>query len=247
VAPVAPAEPTPFSTPVPPAGVAPVPPAPAETRRYSPPAAGNTWRPPADARLAVPEPFSPEPPLAPGARLGAPESAGSQTQPRIPPRATQEPPATPSLPVGIPQFAVAQEGVASGLKPLLDGLDWLRANGYRTVLHIRQPGEDDTVDRRQIEKLGLKYLSLEVSPQTLSKNIVNEFNRLVADSASHPLFVYDQDGTLAGGLWYLHFRIAGQESDEVARLKAARLGLREEATGKHRAMWLAIQKYLSGQ
>jgi protein tyrosine phosphatase (PTP) superfamily phosphohydrolase (DUF442 family) len=195
----------------------------------------------------VPEPFSPEPPLAPGARLGAPEPPGSQAQPRIPPRAPQEPSPTPSLPVGIPQFAVAREEVASGLKPLLDGLDWLRTNGYRTVLHIRQPGEDDTADRRQIEKLGLKYLSLEVSPQTLSKNIVNEFNRLVADSASHPLFVYDQDGTLSGGLWYLHFRTAGQESDEVARLKAARLGLREDATDGHRAMWLAIQKYLSGQ
>jgi protein tyrosine phosphatase (PTP) superfamily phosphohydrolase (DUF442 family) len=193
----------------------------------------------------VPEPFSPEPPLAPGARLGAPESAGGQAQPRIPPKVTEERAPTPSLPVGIPQFAVAREGVASGLKPFLDGLDWLRANGYRTVLHLRAPGEDDTADRKQIEKLGLKYVSLEVSPQTLSKEVVNEFNRLLADTTSYPLFVYDQDGTLAGGLWYLHFRTAGQEPDEVARLKATRLGLKDDATGEQRAMWLAIQKFLS--
>src|SRR5262249_19368858 len=79
----------------------------------------------------------------------------------------QEPPATPPLPVGIPQFATARPGVASGLKPLLDGLDWLQENGYRTVLHLRLPGTEDAADRKQIEKRGLKYLSLEVSPQTL--------------------------------------------------------------------------------
>jgi protein tyrosine phosphatase (PTP) superfamily phosphohydrolase (DUF442 family) len=183
--------------------------------------------------------------LAPGARLGAPESAGSPAQPRIPPKVTEERASTPSLPVGIPQFAVAREGVASGLKPFLDGLDWLRANGYHTVLHLRAPGEDDTADRRQIEKLGLKYVSLEVSPQTLSREVVNEFNRLVADRPSFPLFVYDQDGVLAGGLWYLHFRTAGQEPDEVARLKAARLGLKENGSDEQRTMWLAIQKFLS--
>ena len=42
--------------------------------------------------------------------------------------------------------------VTSGLRPQLDGLDWLQAHGYRTVLHIRAPGEDDTADRRQVEK-----------------------------------------------------------------------------------------------
>ena len=63
----------------------------------------------------------------------------------------------------------SEDRVASGLRPLLDGgLDWLQANGYRTVLHLRQPGEDDTADRKQVEKRGMKYLSMEVSPETLT-------------------------------------------------------------------------------
>src|SRR5262249_48967695 len=135
--------------------------------------------------------------------------------------------------------------VASGLKPLLDGLDWLQAAGYRTVLHVRLPGTDDSADRREVEKRGLKYLSLEVSPQTLSQAAVEQFNRTIGDPANYPLFVYDRDGMLAGGLWYLYFRTAERQTDDAARTQANRLGLKEAATDEHRAMWLAIQKYLS--
>ena len=71
---------------------------------------------------------------------------------------------------------VLKKSIAAGR---LDGLDWLQTNGYRTVLHLRQPGEDDSADRRQIEKRGLKYLSLELSPQTLTQGVLDEFNRLV--------------------------------------------------------------------
>jgi hypothetical protein len=154
---------------------------------------------------------------------------------------------TPSLPVGIPQFANVREKVGSGLRPILDGVEWLRENGYQAVLHIRQPGEDDTSDRKLFEMRGLKYLSLEISPQTLSGALVQEFNRIVADPANLPLFVYDKDSVLAGGLWYLHFRTVDHASAEEARVKAARLGFKEDHNEQHRLMWLAIQKYLSEQ
>ena len=97
----------------------------------------------------------------------------------------------------------------------------------------------------RFEKRGLRYVSLEVGPRNLTKDVVDQFNRLATEDSNQPLFVFDRDGALAGAMWYLHFRTAGQESDEVARLKAARLGLREDSNGEHRAMWLAIQKFLS--
>src|SRR5260370_74537 len=81
-----------------------------------------------------------------------------------------------SLSVGMPHVGLGRAQVASGLRPLLDGLDWLQAKRHKTVLHIRAPGEDDAADRREIEKRGLKSLSLEVSPQTLSPAIVEQFN-----------------------------------------------------------------------
>jgi protein tyrosine phosphatase (PTP) superfamily phosphohydrolase (DUF442 family) len=153
-----------------------------------------------------------------------------------------------SLPVGIPQFAMVRDQVATGLKPLVDGgLDWLQANAYRTVLHIKEPGQDDAADRQQVERHGMKYQSLDVSPQTLSPAVVDQFNRIVADSSNYPIFVYDRDGMAAGGLWYLYFRMVERDSDSVARSRAARVGLREGESGPHREMWLALQKLLSTQ
>ncbi len=157
-----------------------------------------------------------------------------------------KPPAGPAvLPVGIPQFAMAHERVSAGLRPMLDdGLDWLKNNGYRTVIHLREPGLIDSADRKQVEKRGMVYVSLEVSPQ-LSRKTLDEFNKLVADAAGQPVFVYDRDGALAGSLWYLHFRTAEGAGAETARNRAAALGLREERAGLHREMWLRAHELLA--
>lgn len=221
---------------VPPAqSVTPPPPAPPagsnETHGYGP------ATPPPSAAITGPATPAPQPPSV---RLTPPDAT-----PPGQPSGSEAAALTPALPVAIPQFASVLERVASGLRPLPGGFDWLAANGFRTVLHIRKPGEDDAADRTQVEKLGVKFLSLEVSPQTLSKTTVDEFNRLVGDSSVQPLFIYDGDGVLAGGLWYLHFRTVLQMTDDAARAKAIPLGLKDTTAGEPGTMWVAIQKFLS--
>jgi protein tyrosine phosphatase (PTP) superfamily phosphohydrolase (DUF442 family) len=186
---------------------------------------------------------TPEPPRN-GARLQPPEFAPESP---VKPAVVEERPPSPALPVGIPLFASVKDQVASGLKPLVDGWDWLKDNGFRTVLHLRQPGEDDSADRLQVQKRGLKYVSVEVSPKTVSKTLVDDFNRIITDKGNYPLFVYDRDGVLAGGLWYLYFRTVDRLADDAARKKASTLGLKAEQDGDQRVMWLAIQKFLSEQ
>jgi protein tyrosine phosphatase (PTP) superfamily phosphohydrolase (DUF442 family) len=158
------------------------------------------------------------------------------------PPSTEEPPA---LNADVPGFTLVKPQVASGQKPFADGLNWLREKGYRTVLHVHPPGEDDTAARRQFEAKGFRYLSLDVSPLTLTPEVVDRFNRTLTDSTNLPLYVYDRDASLVGGLWFLHFRIIEGLSNEKATAEAARLGLNPDAdTGPHREMWLAVQKYL---
>jgi hypothetical protein len=148
----------------------------------------------------------------------------------------------------IQQFVYVKDKIASGLKPTQEGVDWLNANGYVAVLYLHPPGADDSAERRRIENTrAVKYMSLEVSPQTLSKDTVDQFNKIVGDAASQPLFVYDNDGVLAGGLWYLYFRLVDNLPDDKARREAARLGLRETGGDEEIAMWLAVQKYLANQ
>jgi protein tyrosine phosphatase (PTP) superfamily phosphohydrolase (DUF442 family) len=203
--------------------------------RYAPEQSSqDRWEPaPGTVKLLPPEPVqsqSAKPPL--------PKISDSAK-----PAETKAPPLAP--PAGIPQFNEFKEGVATGLRPSLDdGLDWLQANGYHTVLHVRKAGDDDSADRKQVEKRKMTYLSVEVSPETLGKKTVDEFNHIVADKITYPLFVYDRDGSLAGGLWYLYFRTAEQSTDDAARIRAGSLGFREDRDDSHRSMWLAVQNYL---
>jgi protein tyrosine phosphatase (PTP) superfamily phosphohydrolase (DUF442 family) len=150
-----------------------------------------------------------------------------------------------SLPVGIPQFASVKPQIATGRRPLDDGYAWLKNNRYRTVVNVRLPGENDDADRKQAEDRGLTYVSVEMSPVLVAKDAVEEFFKVVRDPERQPVFVYDRDGALAGGLWYLYFRVAEQDNDDVARIRARSAGLREDREGAHREMWQSVQKYLA--
>jgi hypothetical protein len=200
-----------------------------------PPAARPPAGPSADIRLLTPE-FGPS---------TAPPPVSSPEPPPANPPANNNPAATPAMPVGIVDFAPAiADRVAGGRKPALEGIDWLKANGYKSALLLRRPGENDSADRKQFEARGLTFKSLEVSPLTLSWAMVDEFAKLVGDTGAQPLFVYDSDGSLSGGLWYLYFRRVERLSDDAARLRAVRLGLKETGDGPQKEMWLAVQRLL---
>jgi protein tyrosine phosphatase (PTP) superfamily phosphohydrolase (DUF442 family) len=210
-----------------------VPAAPVQTspdiRRYAP-AASSNWE-PANTKQARFDDTE-------GVRLQVPDANPAQ---KLAPVAGD----SAGLPVGIPGFARARAQVAAGQKPMLEGLDWLKDNGYRTVFLIRAPGQDDAADRRQVEKRGMRFLSLEATPEALNKAAVAEFTKIVTDTSLQPLFVYDRDGSLAGGFWYLYFRTNDRLTDEQARVQAERLGLKDAQNSDQRPLWLAIQKYLS--
>jgi protein tyrosine phosphatase (PTP) superfamily phosphohydrolase (DUF442 family) len=197
-------------------------------------------------------PPAPAPPSAsprayleqPEAAAPAPEAPSSSPQSPEPPPARDDSAASPALPVDIPQFAAVKTNVASGQEPFAGGIAWLKSHGYRTVLHVHAPGDNASPARNQFEQSGLRYLSLEVSPQTLSRALADQFNRLVADTNNLPLFVYDKDGSLAGALWYLHFRLVDRATEEKAREEAEHLGFKQDKSDAHLKMWLAVQNLL---
>lgn len=153
-------------------------------------------------------------------RIDSPEF-NTVVPPPAPPTAT-----LPSLPADIAGFAVVKGKTASGRRPGVEGHDWLKAAGYRAVLNLRRPGEDDSTDRKAAESRGMRYLTLEVSAATLTPALAEAFHRAVGSSENQPLFVYDRDGELAGALWLVHLRQVDGLTEEAARAKAGRLGLR---------------------
>ena len=148
-----------------------------------------------------------------------------------------------AFPVGIPGFDRARENVTTGQRPIFEGLDWLQKNGYRTVVCLHMPGEPLETDREQNEKRGLKFVPMEVNPRLLNREVVEAFLRLVRDPAAGKTFVYDKDGALAGGMWYLSFRILDLDSHDNALIRAGALGLRPNGDEIQREMVAAVRKY----
>jgi protein tyrosine phosphatase (PTP) superfamily phosphohydrolase (DUF442 family) len=226
-----------------------VPPAPPEESATMPPA---TTTPPPTPPGETPPPPAANVPRRDTNRVPLPGSGGTSPSRDEPPVASVPGPAPKveegrdsPLPIDLPGFAIARAGVASGLKPFPDGITWLKKQGYKTVLHLRQPGEDTAASRRLFEAKGLKYLSVEASPARLSKELYEQFVKLVEDRANQPLFVYDRDGSAAGGLWYLYYRVRLRQADDKARREAQRLGLRfDDDDEEHKTTILAVQKLL---
>jgi protein tyrosine phosphatase (PTP) superfamily phosphohydrolase (DUF442 family) len=193
---------------------------------------------------ATPAPQTPLPSDSGATRESLRPYTPQTPEPPSAPQRREDRESSPPLPVDIPRFAMVKPSIANGHEPYPEGVNWLSKHGYRAVLHLLAPGENDTEARRAFESSGLRYLRLEVSPQTLSRDIVEEFNRLVKDASNLPLFVYDREGTLAGGLWYLHFRLVEKKTDKEARQEVERLGFRETDQGPQATMWVAVQNLL---
>lgn len=182
-------------------------------------------------------------PNKPSIQLYAPEVIDKPDATREPPL-VKKPSVQASFP-SIPQFAVAKDNVFTGTRPPLDGFDWMQQNGVQTVINVRLGNTDDSADRTQVEKRKMQYVSFVVTPQSLTKEKADEFIKLIRDGAKQGIFVYDEDGSLAGSLWYLNFRWGEFLDDDASQLRARDLGLRSTAAGQHLEMWLAVQKLLS--
>ena len=233
---------------IPPAGI-PVGPPPAAVPRGAAPDIGPTPGDTGGTELLLPQ--APPPgrtrseyprivPLSPpvGATLGDPDyaerpkaadpSAGANPRPLDPLPADAKPIPPTDRPTGIDEFTQVKDGVSAGRRPTIEGLDWLKAKGYKTVVHVRRPQDDDETDRRQVERRDMKFVSLTVTPETLNQTWVDEFNKLIGDTASRPVFVYGQDPQTAAVAWYLHLRTAEFLTHDEARVRAQRLGLTDE-------------------
>ncbi len=145
----------------------------------------------------------------------------------------------------IPQFAEVKGNVYAGLRPPVEGLDWLQTNGVQTVVQIHLPGDNDAAVQKQTEDRRMRYIAFEVSPRTLTKAKTDEFIKLVRDGSKQGIFVYDRDGSLAGAMWYLNLRWGEVLDDDAARIRAASFGLHNTTDGQYLEMWLAVQKLLS--
>ena len=180
--------------------------APASTVPNTPPAAPSTAVGPA-----------PAPAAPPAEKLSAADGA-SISLPTTDPASLRQAP-------GLRRYASVAPTVAGGSAPSIEGLDWLKEKGYRTLLDLRRTSEVDPNFVDAASDRGMLYISLPLMANRLDASRLARFDDLIARTDNRPLFFCDTDGTRAALAWYIHDRVVNQEDSQSALAKAEELGL----------------------
>jgi protein tyrosine phosphatase (PTP) superfamily phosphohydrolase (DUF442 family) len=142
---------------------------------------------------------------------------------------------------GLRRYASIAPTIAGGSAPSVEGLDWLKERGYRTLVDLRRSAEVDPNFIDAVSDRGMLYISLPLMANRLDASRLARFDDLISRTENRPLFFCDTDGTRAAMAWYIHQRVVGQEDSQSALAEAEELGL-GAAEVKLAEEFLATQK-----
>lgn len=154
----------------------------------------------------------------------SPEGTEPATEPvteSAPQPATE--PAAPAAPeVQIRNARTPREGLLTGGQPTEEQLAELADAGYRTLVNLRTPGENEISDREAelAETLGLRYVQLPVAgAEGLTEDNARELSKLLGDESAYPMVVHCGSGNRVGALFALEaFHVHGENPETALRI-----------------------------
>ena len=188
-------------------------------------------------------------PVAPGGPFDLPGSGPKVEEEREPlKRDSKASPKPDTPPVGLSDFQLVKgkSNVASGVKPTLDGYEWLAKSGYKTVVYAHEPKADVTAVKAVCEAAGLKFVGIPTGPATIP-DATAAFDAAV-QAKDGPVYVCDDSGLRAGTLWYAHFRKVDLTNPDTAKVRANGLGMGDTATNPtQKELFDAVQRHLDSK
>ncbi|NHZ72920.1 MAG: hypothetical protein GWP16_00410 [Nitrospirae bacterium] len=117
------------------------------------------------------------------------------------------------------------EAILVGGQPTSGQLERAHELGYKTVINLRQPDENDNTDPQQVQDLGMTYVSIPINGPA---DMTEEKARVLAgalEAAESPVIVHCASGNRVGGLFAMRaFYIDGMSPEEALAVgKAAGL------------------------
>ncbi|MDG3006292.1 hypothetical protein [Paludisphaera mucosa] len=134
--------------------------------------------------------------------------------------------------LGVARFAAVDLKLAGGSVPSTVGLGWLAEKGYRTLLDLRDPSKIDPAFIGEAARRGLRYVSFPTDLAKLDREHLDRFSSELSLDAARPLYFFDEDGRVAGALWYIRRVLNDKIGWDVARREAENLGLNDAASWK---------------
>lgn len=106
-----------------------------------------------------------------------------------------------------------------------------REAGVSTIVNIRRPEELDALSFDEpalVEGLGMQYVNLPVTPETLSRDVVDSLDA-VLESADGGVLIHCGSSNRVGGTWATHLFVNEDLSLEEAIARGEAAGLRSPA------------------
>jgi uncharacterized protein (TIGR01244 family) len=126
----------------------------------------------------------------------------------------------------LPNYVVVRPGLAAAGRPSEQGLQQLKAQGFRTVVDLRAPSEEGLAEEKALlEGQGIRYVHVPVTAASFSAADVDKVQAVLEDSAAAPVLLHCASANRVGAVWAVIQARAGKPIEE-ALAEGKRVGLR---------------------
>ena len=129
---------------------------------------------------------------------------------------------------GITNFTRVDAVVACGGATETSALDGLKADGFKSVINLRQAtekGANIDENRKHAEALGLKYVHIPFNPSAPEAKTFDEFLTAVSDKSNQPAYVHCGSANRVGAVWLAKRVLQDGWTVEKATEEARLIGL----------------------
>lgn len=131
-------------------------------------------------------------------------------------------------PEEILNYRKAGAALATAGKPSAETLAKLKDLGFRTAVDLRQPAEGVEAARKAVEKQGLRFVSVPVSPESFRADDAKKVAAVLDDEKAAPVLLYCSSSNRVGGVIAAIEGLRGRPHDE-ALAAGRKAGLRSAA------------------
>ena len=149
-----------------------------------------------------------------------------------------------SLKADVRNLTCLNENFAAAGQPSEEAFGKIAENGYRSILSLRTASEgiDLAREREFVEKAGMRFISIPVSPNDLKPSLADEFLAAVKDKANQPMMIHCGSANRVGAFWMIYRVVEEGWSEEKALEEATKVGLRSPVMQKFAQDYIASRK-----
>jgi len=116
---------------------------------------------------------------------------------------------------GIANYKRLSAGLAAAGTPSPEAVSKLRAMGFQTVIDLRAESEGTAEEKAAVERQGLRYVSVPVTPASFSLDDAKAVAKLLDDPGAGPVLLHCASSNRVGGVYGVVQALQGKSLAEA--------------------------------